>query len=148
MLAKERGMFRIYQCPRCRNIGFAQVESEECVSRCSLCQGPIVHMPAMQYAATIQEAESYVKEAVAGSKLKPRSAGSLRTIGLKKRVFNIIEALVDMNRGFPVTLDEVLRECTDAGIDTDRATDFIEALLTEGTLSGDKLGMKPAGRPS
>jgi hypothetical protein len=105
-------------------------------------------MPATQYAATLQEAESYVKEAVVGSKLKPRSSGNLRTIGLKKRVFNIVEALVDMNRGSPVTLDEILHECTDAGIDTDRATDFIEALLTEGTLAGDNLGMKPAGRPS
>lgn len=146
MPAKERGMFRIYECPRCRNVGSAQVESEECISRCSLCQATIVHTSATQYAATIQEAESYVKEVVAGFKLKTRSSGSLRTIGLKKRVFNIVEALVDMNKGRPVAIDEVLRECTDAGIDSDRASGFVEDLLGEGALTGDDSGMKPAGR--
>jgi len=102
----------------------------------------------MQYAATIQEAESCVREAVVGTKLKPKSSGSSRTIGLKKRVLNIVEALVDMNKGRPVSLKDILRECTDAGIDKDRAMDFIEALLGEGILSGDDLGMRPSGRPS
>jgi hypothetical protein len=101
----------------------------------------------MQYAATVQEAESYVRESVVGSKLRPRSSGSSRTIGLKKRVFNIIEALVDMNKGRSVGLDEILHECTDAGIDTNRAMDFIQALLTESALAEDDSGLKPAGRP-
>lgn len=146
MPAKERGMFRIYQCSRCHNIGFSQVESEECNSVCSLCRATIVHTSGMQYAATIQEAESLVREAVVGFKQKSRSSGSLRTIGLKKRVFNIVEALVDMNRGRPVSVNEILHECTDAGIDSNRAMTFIDTLLTEGTLTGDDSGIRPVGR--
>ncbi|MGY5875759.1 MAG: hypothetical protein RTU30_08435 [Candidatus Thorarchaeota archaeon] len=60
-----------------------------------------------------------------------------RGAGVRKRVFRIVEALVDLNRGRPVTLNEVMRECIDAGIDTDKAHKFLETLAGDGIVSMD-----------
>ncbi|MFW9953811.1 MAG: hypothetical protein ACFFD3_04585 [Candidatus Thorarchaeota archaeon] len=131
---KARGMFRIYQCRRCRNSGFAAVNNEEDDARCSLCNGLILHEKGTLYAATIDEAKDILTDLVLTSRLDERKTGASRGLGLKKRVLNIIEALIEINRGQPASYTEVLRECSEAGIDLERARHFVDVLKREGAL--------------
>lgn len=133
-MSRERGMFRVYQCPRCKNVGYAIVEQESDESRCSLCQGIILHEPGTIYAVTMQEAQSNVKELVIHSRQEKNKGGTVRSLGIKKRVYYIVEALIDLNRGRPVTIEDVLRECSDAGIDLNRAISFLDKLESEGVI--------------
>jgi tRNA G26 N,N-dimethylase Trm1 len=128
-------MFRIYHCPKCKNTGYVHVENEEAASRCSLCNGPILHEKAMLYAATIDEAKELMADLIVSTQLKSKETGSTRGLGLKKRVYNIIEALIEMNRGRPTSIDEVLRECSEAGIDIERANHFVHQLKDEGLVA-------------
>ena len=137
-MKRERGMFRVYRCGLCKNIGYVHVETEDEESRCSLCQGIILHEPGTVYAVTVQEAQSSVRELVIESQIsKVRQGGNSRGLGIKKRVFNIIESLVDMNRGRPVTIENVMRECSEAGIDIGRAMKFMDTLESEGAIRND-----------
>lgn len=132
---KTRGMFRIYQCSRCKNIGFVPVENEEAEAHCSLCKGMILHERGTLYAATIDEAREIMTDLAVSSRLESKKGGSTRGIGLKKRVLNIVEAIVEINRGRPASLEQVMRECSEAGIDLGRASHFVNQLKSEGLLS-------------
>jgi hypothetical protein len=83
----------------------------------------------------MQEAKSNVKELVVHSRRQKEHTGSGRGLGVKKRVYYIVEALIDINRGRPVTVDAVLRECSDAGIDLNKAMSFLEKLESEGLVT-------------
>ncbi|MHA2210051.1 MAG: hypothetical protein ACXABV_12880 [Candidatus Thorarchaeota archaeon] len=133
-MTSERGMFRVYQCPSCTNIGYVSIQTEHEESRCSLCRTLILHEPGTLYAVTVQEAQSSVRELVTESRhdVKPKSGG--RGLGIKRRVYYIVEALVDLNRGRPVSIEDVMRECSDAGIDISRAMTFLDALVSEGEI--------------
>lgn len=124
----------MYQCPSCTNVGYASVQREEEESRCSLCRSLILHTPGTIYAVTVQEAQSSVREIVSESRhnAKPRVSG--RGLGIKRRVYYIVEALVDLNRGHPVSIEDVMRECSDAGIDISRAMTFLDSLVSEGEV--------------
>jgi hypothetical protein len=132
-------MFRIYHCSRCKNIGYSHVESEEDVSRCGLCQTLILHETGTVYAVTKQEAQALVRDLALESQLsRTASKGSVsRGLGVKKRVYNIIEALIDLKRGRPVSIEEVMRECSEAGIDLGRAMNFLDTLESEGLIVND-----------
>ncbi|MFW9920307.1 MAG: hypothetical protein ACFFED_11955 [Candidatus Thorarchaeota archaeon] len=132
---KTRGMFRIYQCRRCRNIGFAAVETEEDEARCSLCNGMILHEQGTLYAATIDEAREIMTDLVVSTRLEAKKVGSSRGIGLKKRVLNIVEAIIEINRGRPASIEQVFRECSEAGIDLGRASHFVNQLKSEGLIA-------------
>ncbi|MFW9808794.1 MAG: hypothetical protein ACFFE6_05355 [Candidatus Thorarchaeota archaeon] len=141
-MSRERGMFRIYHCARCNNIGYLAVESENEVSFCSFCRAVIVHETGIVYAVTKQEAQSSVRELVIESHLsKNRHGGNGRGLGLKRRVYNIIEALVDLNRGRPVTIENVIRECSEANIDLGRAMKFLDTLESEGMILNDGISI-------
>ena len=132
---RVRGMFRVYRCNHCRNIGYSHVETEDEASRCSLCQGIILHEAGTLYAVTVQEAQSCVRELVIESQIsKVKQGGNGRGIGIKRRVFNIIESLIDMNRGRAVSIENVMRECSEAGIDLGRAMKFMDTLESEGAI--------------
>jgi hypothetical protein len=83
----------------------------------------------------MQEAQSNVKELVVQSRRQKSQGGGGRGLGIKKRVYYIVEALIDINRGRPVTVDAVLRECSDAGIDLNKAMAFLEKLESEGLVT-------------
>ena len=137
-MVRERGMFRVYRCSGCKNIGYAHVETEDEASRCSLCQSIILHEPGTVYAVTLHEAQECVRELVIESQIsKVRQGGNGRGLGVKKRVFNIVESLVDMNRGRAVTIENVMRECSEAGIDLGRAMKFLDTLESEGAIRND-----------
>ncbi|TXT55233.1 MAG: hypothetical protein BAJATHORv1_40143 [Candidatus Thorarchaeota archaeon] len=133
-MKQERGMFRIYRCPQCNNIGYTRVESEDDLSACSLCRGIILHESGTLYAATVQESVDLVRELVILSKQNGESSKPTRGRGLRKRILTIIISLIDLNRGKPVPLREILRECVDADIALERAMTFLELLETEGIL--------------
>ncbi|MFX0054591.1 MAG: hypothetical protein ACFFAD_06675 [Candidatus Hermodarchaeota archaeon] len=133
-MTSERGMFRVYQCPSCTNIGYTAVENEQEESRCSLCRSLILHAPGTIYAVTIQEAQASVRELVLESRQNAKPRGGGRGLGIKRRVYYIVEALVDLNRGRPVSIEDVMRECSDAGIDISRAMTFLDSLVSEGEV--------------
>jgi hypothetical protein len=131
-------MFRIYRCSVCKNIGYAHVENENETSRCSLCQTIILHESGTVYAVTLQEAEASVRELVVESQIsRVKQGGNGRGLGVKRRVLNIVESLIDMNRGRAVSLEVVMRECNEAGIDMGRAIKFLEILESEGAIQND-----------
>ena len=132
-------MFRVYHCAKCKNIGYSQVESEEDLSRCGLCHAPILHESGTIYAATKQEARTVVRELALESHTSwvVSKRDSPRGLGIKKRVYNIIEALVNLKRGKPTSLEEVMRECSEAGIELGRAMKFLETLESEGLIVND-----------
>ncbi|MFW9835403.1 MAG: hypothetical protein ACFFEK_15490 [Candidatus Thorarchaeota archaeon] len=135
---RERGMFRIYRCSVCKNIGYAHVENENETSRCSLCQTIILHEPGTVYAVTLQEAQATIRELVIESQSsKVKLGGNGRGLGVKRRVFNIVESLIDMNRGRSVSLDDIMRECNEAGIEVGRAIKFLNTLESEGAIRND-----------
>jgi len=137
-LTRKRGMFRVYRCSLCKNIGYAHVENEDEASCCSLCQAIVLHESGTVYAVTVQEAQSSVREFIIESQIsKVRQGGNGRGLGLKKRVLNIVESLIDMNRGRSVSIENVMRECSEAGIDLGRAMKFLDTLESEGAIHND-----------
>ena len=135
-------MFRIYRCAKCRNIGYLSVEREEDTSHCSLCQSVVVHEEGMVYAVTVQEAQSSVHELVIKSQMsRVKPSGGSRGLGLKRRVYNIVESLVDLNRGRPVSIENVMRECSEANIDLGRAMKFLDSLESEGIILNDGISV-------
>lgn len=142
-------MFRIYRCVKCRNIGYLAIESEEETAQCSLCRAFVVHEAGMVYAATIQEAQSSVRELVIESQMsKVNPGGKGRGLGLKRRIFNIVEALIDLNRGYPVSIEDIMRECSEANIDLGRAMKFLDSLESEGMIlnDGTSVSLTPEAR--
>ena len=135
-------MFRVYRCGLCKNIGYAHVETEDEASRCSLCQAIVLHESGTVYAVTVQEAQASVRELIIESQIsKVRQGGNGRGLGLKKRVLNIVESLIDMNRGRSVSIENVLKECSEAGIDLGRAMRFLNTLESEGSIHNDGIAV-------
>jgi len=132
-------MFRIYHCSRCKNIGYSQVESEEDASSCGLCQALVLHETGTVYAVTRQEAQALVRDLALESQMsRTTMKGNMgRGLGVKKRVYYIIEALIDLRRGKPASIEEVMRECSEAGIDLGRAMKFLDTLESEGLIVND-----------
>lgn len=58
-------------------------------------------------------------------------------LGLRRRILDIVESLVNMNRLKPVTLEQVLTECVDAGIPRERALHFLDVLSNENLITHD-----------
>ncbi len=136
-MQRERGMFRVYVCPRCGSVAYASVESEAESSPCKKCKHLIVDTPGMIYTVTVQEAEASVRELVQIKEVTQKSRRVTRGRGLKRRIEAIIVTLVELNRGRPVLFSEVLQECVDAGIDPEKALRFITMLESEGLISND-----------
>ncbi len=129
----ERGMFRIYKCHQCSNIGFSSVQNEAEESKCSFCTSLIIHEKNTLYAVTVQEAEELVRDLA--YTVQPSDKGIIRRgLGLRKRVYYIVESMVEMNRGRPATIKQILTECSDANIPSERATHFLKVLKSEGLL--------------
>ncbi len=145
---QDRGMFRIYRCIKCNNIGYSQVESEQDTSRCSLCQTLVLHEPGTVYAVTRQEAQAAVRELALESHIakKTSQTGNIRGLGVKRRVYNIIESIIELKRGKPASIEDVMRECSEAGIDLGRAMKFLDALESEGLIVNDGLSIQLSGR--
>ncbi|MDF1541488.1 MAG: hypothetical protein P1Q69_21495, partial [Candidatus Thorarchaeota archaeon] len=117
-----------------RNSGFVPVENENEEARCSLCNELVLHERGTIYAVTVNEAKEILTDLLMTSRLETPKVGSSRGLGLKRRVLNIVESIIDNNRGRPAAISDVMRECTDAGIDLERASHFVSVLKQEGAL--------------
>ncbi len=136
-------MFRIYRCIKCNNIGYSKVENEEEASRCSLCQSIVLHEKGTVYVVTRQEAQAAVRELALESRLSRKSSqgGSIRGLGVKRRVYNIIEAVIELKRGKPASIEDIMRECSEAGIELGRAMKFLDTLEDEGIIANDGISV-------
>lgn len=139
-----RGMFRVYKCYKCRNTGYAQIETEEDASSCSLCGVTIVHEKGTLYAVTTAEAKELVMDLVMRSSVH-REKKVKRGLGVKKRVYIIVESLVEMNRGRPIKTESVMRECSDASIPLERVQHFLDVLKNEGLVIDTSEGLMVEG---
>ncbi len=140
-MSASRGMFRIYTCGSCGNIGHVRVEQENDHSNCELCGALVIHGPGILYAVTTMEAREYVRDLVNQTEIE-RSDTKARSRGVKRRVTDIVRSLVELNRGRPVALETVLVECADAGIDVDRARHFLDLLINEGVIGNNDRGLR------
>jgi len=115
------------------------VESEEDASSCGLCQALVLHETGTVYAVTRQEAQALVRDLALESQMsRTTMKGNVgRGLGVKKRVYYIIKALIDLRRGKPASIEEVMRECSEAGIDLGRAMKFLDTLESEGLIVND-----------
>ena len=127
--------FRVYRCHECGNVGFDRVADKETDSLCSLCSTAISHRPEMIYVSTVEEARR--RAGVLATMAQASASRVSMGLGLKRRVFDIVESLVSMNRGRPVTLEQVLTECADAHIARERAMHFLDVLRDEELITHD-----------
>ena len=130
-------MFRICKCPSCGAIAYIRVESEQETSMCGLCRGPILDEPGILYSATINQAEDIVAEMVLHDALEKKVSTSASGLGVRRRVLNIVECLVELNKGRPVHIDRVLEECVGAKIKTERGIHFLDVLEDQGLVIVD-----------
>jgi len=131
------GMFRIYKCPSCGAIAYIRVENEQETSRCGLCSGQILDEPGILYSATINQAEDLVAEMVLHDALETKASTPTSGLGVRRRVLNIVESLVELNKGRPVNIDSVLEECVGARIKTERGLHFLDVLEGQGLIIVD-----------
>ncbi len=131
------GMFRIYKCPSCGAIAYTRVENEQQSSTCGLCRGPILDEPGLLYSATINQAEDLVAEMVLHNVLEHKVSTPTSGLGVRRRLLNIVECLVGLNKGRPVNIDSVLKECVGAKIKTERGLHFLDVLEEQGLVIVD-----------
>ncbi len=127
--------FRVYRCQECGNVGFDRVTDKGKDSHCSLCSAIISDRPGMIYVSSDKEARRHagILATMAQTSTSKVSMG----IGLRRRVLDIVESLVNMNRVKPITLEQVLTECVDAGIPRERAMHFLDILRDENLITHD-----------
>ncbi len=134
---QERGMFRVYQCPKCNNIGFVRIENEHESSHCSLCSAVIIDEPGTLYAATTIEAEELVRDLV-HQKRRERKAPKIHYgLGIRRTLIEIVESLLELNRGWPVPIEDVLREATILGFSLTKSSKMLHKLIEEEVLFKD-----------
>jgi hypothetical protein len=95
----------------------------------------ILHESGTQYAESMDEAKDVLTELVLSKRLDAKKVGASRGLGVKRRVLNIVESIIEINRGHPARWNQVMSECSDAGIDHDRASHFVDVLKREGALT-------------
>jgi hypothetical protein len=126
---------RVYSCDNCRNVGYERVTSREVDSYCSLCRETISDKEGMIYVSTEDEARRRASIlAIRAQAARPKSNMG---IGLRRRILEIVESLVNMNSNRPVTVENVLTECLDAGIAKERARHFLDVLAREELITRD-----------
>lgn len=121
--------FRVYRCPSCGNVGSDRITDRDVDSLCSLCDTVISDLPGMVYVSSADEVhrKAVMLVSMARTEIPKTSMG----LGLRKRILDMVIGLEEMNRGWPVPLEQIITECTDAGIPRDRAIHFLDKLRTE-----------------
>jgi len=131
--------FRVYRCHECGNVGFDGITDKGTDSHCSLCSAVISDRPGIIYVSSDKEARRHagILATMAQTSTSKVSMG----LGLRRRVLDIVESLVNMNRLKPVLLEQVLTECADAGIPRERAMHFLNTLQDENLITYDGLSV-------
>ena len=121
----------VYECQECGNIGRKRIEGKHESLKCSLCQANLVNNEGIAHKNTEDEARDHLRVLANRKRMRRKSSVSRTGLGVRKRLINIIDSLVQLNKGRGVTEDEIMRECMDAGIDQERATEFLNSLLND-----------------
>ena len=143
MTSREQ-TFRVFRCPHCGYTGFRQVSSQKDDSKCNLCSKIISPTAEMRHVTSVEDARKAMQEIVFSSQTRTMTK-SRHGIGVKKRVFNMVSDLSDLNDGRGVSRRRVLEECQDVDIDLDKAKRFLYELQEEGLIIeiNDKLTIVP-----
>lgn len=123
-------IFRIYRCSYCKYIGYAEVKSKDTDHKCALCGKGLRPDEANLYAARRDEARRLATHQAMKFSRYDRPTAK-RGLGVKKRVLNIVAALIEMNRGQPISRSDILAECSKADISESRAEHFLSQLANE-----------------
>jgi len=135
--------FRIYRCSYCSYIGYGEVESKSSDLPCALCGKTIIPNTEDVYAVNREDARRLATQHAMKFSRYSRPSGK-RGLGVKKRVLNIVSALIEMNRGQPVERSAILAECNKADIAESRAKHFLSQLAREDivqAVSGDRIAL-------
>ncbi len=127
--------FRVYRCHECGNVGFDRVADKGTDSHCSLCSVIISDRPGMIYVSSDKEARR--RAGILATMAQTSTSKVSMGLGLRRRVLDIVESLVNLNRVRPVALEQVMTECTDAGIPLERAMHFLDVLRDEDLITHD-----------
>ncbi len=127
--------FRVYRCHECGNVGFDSVADKGTNSQCSLCSADISDRPGMIYVTSDKEARR--RAGILATMAQTSTSKVSMGLGLRRRILDIVESLVSINRGKPITLEQVLTECVDAGIPRERAMHFLDILRDENLITHD-----------
>ncbi len=133
----ETEMFRVYRCSVCDNIAYAMVLSESDVIHCSLCGAAIEDAPGTLYARTVDEAEDIMRDLVYRLRQEQSGRKVHYGLGVKRTLIEIVKSLLELNRGWPVPIEQVLQEATYAEIDLSKASKMLQQLIDEGILFED-----------
>ncbi|MHA1948769.1 MAG: hypothetical protein ACW987_02785 [Candidatus Thorarchaeota archaeon] len=130
----------MYMCPECGNVGYDRVVDKKTDSQCSLCDSVISNGPEMVYVGTAEDARRRAGMlAIRAQAEVPKTSMGL---GLRRRILSMVQGLVELNRGRPVTLERVIAECADAGIPRERAMHFLNILRDEDLITHDHESVK------
>jgi len=125
----------VYRCSACGNVGYERVTDRETESHCSLCGTIVSGEEEMTYVPTEEEARK--RAGMLAIKAQTEVPRVVMGVGLRRRVLEIVQDLVSMNRGWPVPLEHVLTDCNDAGITRERAIHFLDVLTSEELITYD-----------
>ena len=129
-----RPLFRVYKCNRCEYIDYTIVENDDAINQCGLCGNKIDHNSTTVHVSTEGEAIYKTKMLIQSKSLKHPTPRPTHGLGTKKRILRMVAKLIELNKGKPVSLSEVLDECTHAGISQEKVLHFLNVLSKEGSI--------------
>ena len=136
---------RVYRCPHCGYTGYRQVYGEDEDSMCNLCSGTVSPTPYMKYVRTVEDATRAVQQMLLKQRSTELPPKSRHGLGLRRRVFNVISDLSDLNRGRGVSRKRVLEECREVEMDLDKVRRYIRQLVEAGHVNETDSVLTPVG---
>ena len=132
-------MYIVYECPKCRNRGYLE---ETSTLTCSLC-GTLI--PSGASKIRVQDEDAAKTELMKRiARASRASDGKIkRGLGTRRRVLSVVESLVELRRGRPVSMSTILEECSEAGIDSEKALHHLSLLLDSGEVISTSEGYRP-----
>ena len=134
-------LFRVYKCSKCEYIDYAIIVSKDVINRCSLCGTEIKHTPTAVYASSEDEAANKARILIQSKSIKHPSLKPTRSLGVKKRILEMLISLIELNDGKPVYLSALIEECSQANISKERVLHFIDILNSEGIIQNQANGL-------
>ena len=134
-------LFMVYKCSKCEYIDYTIIASKDAINRCSLCGTEIKHTPTAVYASSEEEAANKARILIQSKSIKQPSPKPTRSLGVKKRILEMLISLIELNDGKPVYLSDIIEECSKACISKERVLHFIDILGSEGIIQNQANGL-------
>lgn len=127
--------FAVYECRRCRHAEVIEINEHMNSPICGLCGATLDDSDRKHESESEEEAlarlSSLVRSRI-GRTVRPRPRHGL---GVRRRLIDIVTSLIELNRGRPVSVAEVLSESESAGLSLEKTRVFLERLEMEGVLT-------------